>query len=137
MLEVSADEARYFTPDEAEALLPEVDRLLARTQELLARLEQLQQRQAPNGHTNGRVIGRALSAPTSDDELHMIQSQLRSIIDDIQARGVIVRDIRTGLIDFPARRFGQEIFLCWRRGEELRIEWWHPTHTGIAGRQRL
>ena len=51
--------------------------------------------------------------------------------------GVIVRDIQMGLIDFPAVRDGQLIFLCWRRGEALRIDWWHPTNTGIAGRRPL
>jgi hypothetical protein len=113
---VATEPTRYFTPAEAEALLPEVDRLLAAAQELLARFEQAQ---GANGH--------ALR----------IQAELNNVVDEIQSRDIIVRDVRSGLIDFRALRDGQEIYLCWRRGEPLRIEWWHPTSTGIAGRQRL
>jgi hypothetical protein len=113
---VAAEPPRYFTPAEAEALLPEVDRLLERAQDLLTQFEQVQR---TNGHA------------------HRVQAKLNSVVDEIQSRGVIVRDVRSGLIDFPALRDNQEIYLCWRRGEPLRIEWWHPTSTGIAGRQRL
>jgi hypothetical protein len=134
---VSADEPRYFTPEEAEALLPEIDGLLGRAQELLTRLEQLQQRQEREAHTNGQVLGRGVATPGTEDDPRSVQNQLRAIIGEVQAGGVILRDIRTGLIDFPARRAGEEIFLCWQRGEPMRIEWWHPTDTGIAGRQRL
>jgi hypothetical protein len=134
---VSAEEPRYFTPQEAEALLPEIDGLLGTAQELLARLEQLQQRQEREAHTNGQVLGRGVATPATEDEPRTIQNQLRAIIGEVQARGVILRDIRTGLIDFPSHRAGEAIFLCWQRGEPMRIEWWHPTDTGIAGRQRL
>jgi hypothetical protein len=134
---VSADEPRYFTPAEAEALLPEIDGLLGSAQELMARLEQLQQRLERAAHTNGQVLGRGVATPGAEDDPRAVQNQLRAIIGEVQARGVILRDIRTGLIDFPARRAGADIFLCWQRGEPMRIEWWHPTDTGIAGRQRL
>ena len=134
---MSADEPRHFTPAEAEALVPELDRLLGTAQELLARLEALQQRGERAAHTNGQVLGRGSGAEEKEDDPRALQQQLQGIVDEIQAQGVIVRDIRTGLIDFPARRNEQEIYLCWQRGEALRIEWWHPTDTGIAGRQRL
>jgi hypothetical protein len=113
---VAAEPPRYFTPAEAEALLPEVDALLAQAQDHLTRFEQAQ---GGNGH--------ALR----------VQSELNGVVEAIQSLGIIIRDVRSGLIDFPALREGQEIYLCWRRGEPPRIEWWHPTGTGIAGRQRL
>jgi hypothetical protein len=50
--------------------------------------------------------------------------------------GVIVRDLDTGICDFPALREGRVVYLCWRVGEE-RIEWWHETGAGFAGRQPL
>jgi hypothetical protein len=40
------------------------------------------------------------------------------------------------LLDFPALRDGQEVYLCWREGE-ADITHWHPLHTGIRGRQPL
>jgi hypothetical protein len=57
-------------------------------------------------------------------------------IAQIDRWGVIVRDLDTGICDFPARREGREVYLCWRVGEE-RIEWWHETDAGFAGRRPL
>ena len=130
-------EPRYFTREEAEALLPELDRLLATAQELVARLEHLQPREEHARHTNGQVLGRGEPAAATEAEQHDIQRRLGAIVDQVQQQGVIVRDVRSGLIDFLARREGRDIFLCWRRGEPLQLEWWHPIETGIAGRQRL
>jgi len=130
-------EPRYFTQAEAEALLPEIDRLLGTAQELVTRLEQLDPREERAAHTNGQVLGRNEASAASEAEQHDLQRRLGGIVNQIQQQGVIVRDLRSGLIDFLARREGQDIFLCWRRGEPLRLEWWHPIETGIAGRQRL
>jgi hypothetical protein len=55
---------------------------------------------------------------------------------DILAEGIIVRDVATGLVDFPSQREGREVFLCWIRGEE-RIDFWHETNRGFAHRQPL
>jgi hypothetical protein len=130
-------EPRYFTREEAEALLPELDRLLATAQELVARLEHMQPREEHAHHTNGQVLGRSEPSAAAEAEQHDIQRRLGGIVDQVQQQGVIVRDVRSGLIDFLARREGRDIFLCWRRGEALHLEWWHPVETGIAGRQRL
>ena len=50
--------------------------------------------------------------------------ELERLVGEVQERGVIVRDLDTGLIDFPSIRDGDEIFLCYRLGEET-IEFWH------------
>ena len=57
-------------------------------------------------------------------------------LSQIDAWGVIVRDLDTGICDFPALRDAREVYLCWRVGEE-RIEWWHETDAGFAGRLPL
>ncbi len=49
--------------------------------------------------------------------------------------GVQLKDYSRGLIDFPSLRNGQIILLCWQLGERDRIEWWHETETGLAGRK--
>jgi hypothetical protein len=48
----------------------------------------------------------------------------------------VVRDIDRGLIDFPAIRDGQEVYLCWELGED-RVAWWHELDAGYGGRQPL
>jgi hypothetical protein len=47
-----------------------------------------------------------------------------------------VKDLNAGLIDFPARRDGREVLLCWRYGEP-QVEFYHELHTGFAGRKRV
>ncbi len=86
---------------------------------------------------NGQAHHNGAVRAEGSTELHALEADLRRLVDQLQSQGVIVRDLRIGLIDFPAIRDGITVFLCWRRGEQLRIEWWHPTTTGIAARQRL
>jgi hypothetical protein len=50
--------------------------------------------------------------------------------------GVVVKDVNTGLVDFPSQRDGREVFLCWRYGEE-RVAYWHDLDAGVAGRQEV
>jgi hypothetical protein len=57
-------------------------------------------------------------------------------VRQIDAWGVTLRDIGTGLVDFPALANGRPIWLCWRLGEDD-IAWWHDLETGIAGRRPL
>jgi hypothetical protein len=128
---------QFFERAEAEAMLPELDRLLAEAQALLTRLEEESRRLTDPARTNGHVIGNGSPAAAPSDETQSIRTQLEGILQQIESKGVIVRDIQTGLIDFPAVRDGQPIFLCWRRGEPLRIDWWHPTSTGVAGRRPI
>ena len=134
---VAADAPRNFTPAAAEALLPEINRLLEAAQALIERYDQFPRTAERSPQVNGQVHrnGEVRAEPSS--EVRSIQADLQRIIEQIQAHGVIVRDLRSGLIDFPSLREGRSIYLCWQRGEPLRIEWWHPTSTGIAGRQRL
>ena len=134
---MSEDLTHFFEPAEAEAMLPELDRLLAEAQALLTRLEEARRRLSEPARGNGHVILNDSSAVAPSNETQSIQAQLEGILQQIQSQGVIVRDIQMGLIDFPAVRDGQLIFLCWRRGEALRIDWWHPPSTGIAGRRPL
>ena len=54
----------------------------------------------------------------------------------IEAWGIVVRDLDQGLCDFPHLREGRVVYLCWLVGEE-RIAWWHDVHAGFAGRQPL
>ena len=50
--------------------------------------------------------------------------------------GITLREIETGLIDFPALASGRQIWLCWRLGEDD-VEWWHELDDGFAGRRAL
>ncbi len=62
--------------------------------------------------------------------------RLDALLLRIQDTGAIVKDIASGLLDFPAMRGGQEVYLCWKHGESS-IEFWHDIEAGFAGRKPM
>ena len=68
---------------------------------------------------------------------------MQGVIDQMQAGvaridelGVTLREIESGLVDFPALVSGRQVWLCWRLGEE-EVGWWHELTAGVAGRRPL
>jgi hypothetical protein len=62
--------------------------------------------------------------------------ELSRALGELEAVGVVLRDVDSGLIDFPAIRDGEEVYLCWRLDED-EIRFWHEPDAGFAGRQPL
>jgi hypothetical protein len=69
-------------------------------------------------------------------ELKQAAEELAAIMRRFEEHGVQVKDIDTGLIDFPTEIDGEPALLCWRVGEE-RIEFWHTLEGGFAGRRPI
>jgi hypothetical protein len=57
-------------------------------------------------------------------------------LSELEALDIVVRDVERGLIDFPALRDGDEVYLCWVLGEP-EVAFWHGLDAGFAGRQPL
>lgn len=129
---------RHYTLEEANAALPWLEEVLARMVPLKEQLESqqkelmsLMQHRSGNGATShDKEIEEGQR--TLDD----LARQFRQDLQDITNRGIMVRDIVRGLVDFPSVREGKTIFLCWLRGEP-RIDYWHGTNEGFASRKRL
>jgi hypothetical protein len=62
--------------------------------------------------------------------------ELQQCLVELGSLGVEVKDIGSGLLDFPAVRQGEEVLLCWRIGEPA-VSWWHRREDGFAGRQPI
>jgi hypothetical protein len=62
---------------------------------------------------------------------------LRDALTELQAMEIVVRDLERGLVDFPAIRDGEEVYLCWVESEEDSIGFWHDLDSGYAGREPL
>ena len=122
---------RYFTLEEANSALETIRPMMEEIQKIRQIILATQpetwsaiERSAGNGG-NPAMSKLVKSFDRLDDLLH-----------HIQRTGVQVKDINTGLLDFPALHDGHEVYLCWQIGER-RIEYWHEIDAGFAGRQPI
>ncbi len=129
---------RVFTPDEANAALSELRPLVEAMvdgkgvlDEAQERRDDVAQRIAGNGGGIPPAELGALEAAVED-----AAKTLAGTIGEVQAMGVLVKDLDTGLVDFPATRDGEDILLCWQLGED-EVAYWHGLEDGYAGRQPL
>ena len=130
--------SRYFTLEEAQECVPwleEVFQTLGEARNQARRLSEevadLEQRMSSNG---GSDLDHRLS-----QSRRSLKEQSDVIADAIQPvieRGISVKSIEQGLVDFPHLREGREVYLCWRQGEAA-IHFWHDLDSGYAGRQAL
>jgi len=128
MVDEKPAEERLFTIEEADGLLPELAPPLERirtSRQIVLEGGRAVADSAPSngGGERGKEYWEALRA-------------LRTDIEAVLGHGVVLRDPERGLIDFPARREGRDVFLCWRLGEE-RVMFWHSPDTGFGGRRPL
>jgi hypothetical protein len=69
-------------------------------------------------------------------ELDAIVEELMHRIGELEDLGVVLRDVESGLVDFPAERFGERVYLCWKYGE-ADVLYWHKQDEGFGGRKPL
>ncbi len=119
---------RLFTVAEANAELDALRERLPRLREarlgLIASSERITEAVAAEG---GGVAG---------SDWFRYQETLKSEVEYLAERGILLRDPDTGLIDFPAERDGERVLLCWRLGEGD-VAYYHGEHSGFSGRRPL
>jgi len=137
--------ARFFGLDEAAETLPELRGILTRLRDQRGELirlrdEVLERQEAVEAGGEG---GSATSRSRDAAELRRMRLRMQGVIDQMQAGvaridelGITLRDIETGLVDFPALVSGRQVWLCWRLGED-RVAHWHELETGFIGRKPL
>ena len=123
--------AHRFTQQEANALLDELRPLVqqmciahATLRASQARLHDLMEK---------AVLGGGSRIPP---ELMWAGDHLEKAVLAIRRRGVVIKDLSVGLLDFPSERDGRLVFLCWKPGEAA-VGYWHDVEGGFAGRQPL
>jgi hypothetical protein len=125
---VTSEQERRFTVQEANAELDHLRERLPRVRDarraLLRATERITAAVAADG---GGVAG---------GDWFEAQRTLRVDLTDLAERGILLRDPESGLVDFPAEREGQRVFLCWRLGE-AEVGFFHDETTGFSGRRRL
>lgn len=130
---------KYFNRLEAEELLPLIEQSLVEARESKEKVEDLD-RELARATTEITVLGGSFPPygrlATNRSEREQTMARLKEAIDRIHETGCVVKDLDVGLIDFPTLRGGEEVYLCWKLGEE-RIEFWHGIEEGFAGRKPL
>jgi hypothetical protein len=121
---------RLFTPEEANELLDRVRPLVERAQRAQRILAD------PQKQRHIRSVTASNGGGETARELMASGEALSRVISELEAMDIVLRDPGSGLIDFPAERDGQPIYLCWRLGED-HVAWWHGRDIGFAGREPL
>jgi len=131
--------SRTFTLDEAQMLLPVLESLLRSAingkkvmEEVEVEMQELSHRIFLNGGTHIDVVAVARRKA----ERGKAEQRAKDALAEIDSIGVQVKDIDTGLLDFPCEVEGQTVLLCWRMGEKS-ITHWHNTSEGFAGRKLI
>ena len=102
----------FYTPRHAEEVLPEVKAIVQ------------------------RVMGIRNDADGAKDDAEMTEAmnKLEGEVRKLEELGCVLKDMSLGLVDFPAVRLGERVWLCWKLGED-HVNFWHTRQEGYAGRK--
>jgi hypothetical protein len=118
----------HFTLAEARAMLPQVISALTQMRDLKQTLDA--RGYDIRGHRYFTALGTNGTAPYPPEVDQIIQ-----LHQGLVSQGIQVKDVDTGLVDFPAlRTTGEEVYLCFKLGEPS-IDYWHRIEDGFGGRQ--
>jgi len=121
-------EERLYTIDEANAALDELRARLPRLREARQRLIDTSERITSAVEMDGGGV--------EGSDWFRAQESLKAELLWLADRGILLRDPETGLVDFPAERDGEQVFLCWRLRED-HVAWYHSHETGFSARKPL
>ena len=130
---------RHFTIAEANAMIPTLEKFVRRLQALLdqarARYREMEMIKAVGYREDGTLI-MAVDYRQAKEEFERAIAEANEIVEQINSSGCQLKSIELGLVDFPARIHGQEVWLCWKLGEPA-VRFYHGLEDGYAGRRPI
>lgn len=133
------EQPKFFSLTEAESLRTQLEPLLIEAIEARRKIEDVDEKLdelSERIQRSGGLLPPYEQASQWRREHNHLAIAIRSAVERIHATGCVVKDIEVGLLDFPSRIDGQEVFLCWRLGED-RIRFYHSMDEGFAGRKPI
>jgi len=128
--------SRQFSSEEATGSLPLVSKIVqdvvrdyAELSDLAAEYKELRASTERGEETEGTLNGLKRRMASLSEGIDAYVAELTEI-------GCEIKDLRTGLVDFPSEMDGRRVYLCWQLGEEA-VEHWHELTDGFAGRRPL
>jgi hypothetical protein len=123
--------ARYFTVEEANALLPKIKPVMSELLNRRARVVESRHEIADLLQDSRSDVGSAAASEIVQDFI-----VIERLAKKIRSYGCVIKDLNAGLLDFLSERDGREVYLCWRFGEP-HIEYFHELHSGFNGREHV
>lgn len=121
-----------YTPQTANKALPEVKRLFSNILTHKKQAVALQEQVEMVIHSGSQFE----QFVKKKQELNTAVSNYYKAIEHLESTGVVIKDVEQGLLDFPSKRFDEEVWLCWKVGED-EIKFWHAKDEGFTGRKPL
>ena len=122
----------YFSVSDANKILPLVIKKFDHAKKMKIEVMKME-----------KQLSSGITPVTSLEEYSMVKRKFNSLvtefyksIEDLENTGVVLKGLDEGLLDFPAKRFNEEIWLCWKEGE-TEIKFWHEKDSGFMGRKPI
>ena len=122
----------YFTIKSANEILPSVIKKFQNLKKEKNEVLKLEQKLQVSVSTTNQLDQYILLK----EQLNRAIIQFYGAIAELEQTGVMIKDIDQGLLDFPSKRFEEEIWLCWKEGE-TEIKFWHEIDSGFNGRKPI
>lgn len=132
---------KIFTPREAAALLPDLERLLDRMDRVRDKLkrikgkvdilemlwgDELRSEENPDHREYGHYM----------EEIEQSKKEFDNVTRKFAELETVLKSAEHGLLDFYGVIEGRLVFLCWKRGEKG-VEFYHHLEDGFQGRQPI
>ena len=132
-------EPKLFTLTEAERTRRELEPILLQAIDCRRKMAELDESLTQVANRimlmGGIIVPYEKTAKLRFERDHLADA-IKSALERMEATGCVVKDLEVGLLDFPAVINNEEVYLCWRLGED-RIRFWHRQDEGFAGRKPL
>lgn len=122
----------YFTIATANAALPQI---IEKFKGLQKQKQEVMKLEAEMGAKMSTSFNFADYAEIKQ-RLNSAVTKFYAAIEDLESTGVVLKSVEEGLLDFPSKRFDDEVWLCWKEGEK-EIKFWHEKDVGFMGRKPI
>ena len=122
----------YFTIKSANEILPTIIEKFQKIKQEKNEVEKMEQKLQMNLSGTSNLDDYV----TLKQNLNASVTRFYSSIEELEKTGVVLKGLEEGLLDFPSKKFDDEIWLCWKEGE-TEIKFWHEKDVGFNGRKPI
>jgi len=122
----------YFTIKSANEMLPTIIEKFQKIKQEKNEVEKMEQKLQVNLSGTSNLDDYV----TLKQNLNASVTRFYTSIEELEKTGVVLKGLEEGLLDFPSKKFDDEIWLCWKEGE-TEIKFWHEKDVGFNGRKPI